>query len=125
MHASKMCAEEAGCSRSVDALLSNTTSGGDGMAAAAWLSVPACLPGAASPRASLAVLSLGAQRALGQPASCPAAGLFPPRQGGGEGCRLCCSASGLRDGSSQADKKSHVGARTIIKTEVFSELLFW
>lgn len=43
MPASKMCAEEAGCSYSVDALLSSTASGADGMAAAAWLCVSACL----------------------------------------------------------------------------------
>lgn len=64
MPVSKMCAEEAGCSYSVDALLSNTTSGAGGMAAAAWLSVSTCLWEAASPRAFLAVLSSKAQRVL-------------------------------------------------------------
>lgn len=48
MPVSKMCAEEAGCSSSVDALLSNTTSGAGGMAGSpCWV----CLRAAASPRA--------------------------------------------------------------------------
>lgn len=61
-------------------------------------------------------------------ASRPTAVLFPCRQGSdcpGAGEKGAGSAAQQVLCSAPADKKSHVGARTIIKTEVFSELFFW
>lgn len=62
-----------------------------------------------------------AQGARHRPRLAPAGFLPSPRGAGEKGL----GSAAQQGGSAQADKKSCVGARIIIKTEVFSELLFW